>query len=92
MVDAVDDRVAARWGGIPARLFVIGTDGKVLYAGRQGPWGFRPTQDFVHGDNRVPFTDLFYTKSQSTGRLFSTQPILPIARSYIPCLIPATNA
>lgn len=38
MNNGADDAYAA-W---PDRMFVVGTDGRIAYAGRQGPWGFKP--------------------------------------------------
>lgn len=50
LVDGVDDSVATRWAGMPVRAFVIDRSGTVIYAGAQGPWGFRPYEGFEHGD------------------------------------------
>ena len=38
----MDDAVAFRWSGWPERLFVISKEGKVVYSGDQGPYGFNP--------------------------------------------------
>ncbi len=35
---AVDDAYAA-W---PERLFIVTPDAKIAYAGKRGPWGFKP--------------------------------------------------
>ena len=43
IVDTMNDAAAVRWAAWPERIFVIGVDGKVAYAGHQGPWGFWPT-------------------------------------------------
>ncbi len=40
VVDDIDDRVMKPYGAWPDRLYVIGTDGLVLYRGGQGPFGF----------------------------------------------------
>lgn len=42
LVDRVDDKVARAYGGWPDRLYLIGKDGKVAYAGGKGPQGFDP--------------------------------------------------
>lgn len=42
LVDRVDDEVGRTWAGWPDRLFVVGKDGKVAYAGARGPFGFDP--------------------------------------------------
>jgi len=46
LVDTMDDRTAILWAAWPERIFVIDVDGKVVYAGDQGPWGFWPTDRF----------------------------------------------
>ena len=38
MANTVDKAYAA-W---PERMFIIDTDGLIVYAAAQGPWGFRP--------------------------------------------------
>ena len=57
LVDPVSDPVATRWGAWPVRLFVIDTNGIVSYSGRQGPWGYRPYEGFVHGPEEVAKED-----------------------------------
>jgi hypothetical protein len=42
LIDGVDDKVGRGYGGWPDRLYVIGKDGKVAFAGAQGPGGFDP--------------------------------------------------
>ena len=37
MTDTVDNLYA----GWPERMFVIDREGRVAYAGKQGPWGFK---------------------------------------------------
>ena len=41
VVDTIDNRVDEAYAGWPERLFVVLPDGKVAYAGAQGPWGFK---------------------------------------------------
>lgn len=43
--DTVDNAYAA-W---PERIFIVGADGKIAYAGEQGPWGFktRPVEKWL---------------------------------------------
>ncbi|NNE93370.1 MAG: hypothetical protein HKN23_17130 [Verrucomicrobiales bacterium] len=48
------------WGGWPIRLFVIDTDGTVIYASPNGPWGFRPTEGSIHGDGNLFGADRAY--------------------------------
>lgn len=42
LVDEKDDRVNKAYGAYPARLYLIGLDGCVVYAGGMGPWDFYP--------------------------------------------------
>ncbi len=42
LTDRIDNRVDALYAAWPERMFVIGRDGKIAYAGKQGPWGFKP--------------------------------------------------
>ena len=42
LVDEIDDRVGHAYSGMPARLYVIDTDGKVAYKSGRGPFGFKP--------------------------------------------------
>ncbi len=43
-VDDMDDSVNQAYAGWPTRLYLIGTDGKVVYHGGVGPYGFHPVQ------------------------------------------------
>jgi hypothetical protein len=42
LVDEIDDRVGHLYSGMPDRLYVIGRDGRVVYKGGRGPFGFNP--------------------------------------------------
>ena len=42
LVDHMDDATSRDYAGWPERLFLIGTDGKVVYRGGPGPFGFDP--------------------------------------------------
>jgi hypothetical protein len=41
-VDEMNDRVMTAYAAWPERLYLIGEDGIVTYAGERGPWGFKP--------------------------------------------------
>jgi hypothetical protein len=41
VVDEMDDRVGHAYSGMPDRLFVIDPDGRVVYKGGRGPFGFK---------------------------------------------------
>jgi hypothetical protein len=43
-VDEMDDRVNTAYAGWPTRLYLIGLDGRVVYAGGLGPHGFKPAE------------------------------------------------
>lgn len=43
-VDNLDNRVASAYGGWPDRLYLIGSDGIVLFQSEPGPFGFEPEQ------------------------------------------------
>lgn len=44
VVDEMDDAVSKAYAAKPTRLYLIGRDGKVAYAGGLGPWGFKPAE------------------------------------------------
>lgn len=43
-VDEMDDRVNEAYAAWPTRLYLVGTDGKVEYAGGLGPFGYKPKE------------------------------------------------
>jgi type I thyroxine 5'-deiodinase len=43
-VDKMDDPVSKAYAARPTRLYLVGTDGRVFYAGGPGPWGFKPPE------------------------------------------------
>ena len=44
LVDDIDDTVGNAYSGMPARLYVIDTKGKVAYKSGRGPFGFKPEE------------------------------------------------
>lgn len=40
VVDTIDNAVDEAYAGWPERMFIVGADGRIVYAGRQGPFGF----------------------------------------------------
>jgi len=48
LVDQIHDETARNYSAWPVRLFVIDTDGTVLYAGGQAPWFFKPFRNYKH--------------------------------------------
>lgn len=43
-VDDVDDHVNQAYAAWPTRLYLIGADGRVVYHGGIGPFGFKPSK------------------------------------------------
>ena len=43
-VDEMDDAVNRAYAAWPTRLYLIGLEGKVIYHGGLGPFGFRPKE------------------------------------------------
>ncbi len=44
VVDRLDDKTNKAYSGWPDRLYLVGKDGKLAYAGGRGPFGFKPEQ------------------------------------------------
>ena len=43
-VDDMDDTVNKAYAALPTRLYLVGMDGRVVYAGGLGPYGFKPAE------------------------------------------------
>ena len=43
-VDEMDDAVNKAYAAFPTRLYLVGLDGRVVYAGGLGPYGFKPKE------------------------------------------------
>ena len=43
-VDEMDDAVSKAYAAFPTRLYLVGLDGRVVYAGGLGPFGFNPAE------------------------------------------------
>jgi len=43
-VDDMDDKVSKAYAALPTRLYLVGLNGRVLYAGGLGPYGFKPSE------------------------------------------------
>ncbi len=43
-VDTMNDAVSKAYAAHPTRLYLVGTDGRVVYAGGLGPFGFDPAE------------------------------------------------
>jgi hypothetical protein len=44
LVDEIDDRVGHTYSGMPSRLYLIDSDGRVAYRSGRGPFGFKPAE------------------------------------------------
>jgi hypothetical protein len=44
VVDRVDNAVASAYGGWPDRLYLIRSDGRIVFQGGEGPFGFKPDE------------------------------------------------
>ena len=44
LVDGIDDAVSKAYAALPTRLYLVGLDGRVVYAGGPGPFGFKPAE------------------------------------------------
>ena len=52
VADTMDDRTAIEWSGWPERLFVISKEGRIVYTGDMGPFGFNPSIAYTGYNNR----------------------------------------
>ena len=43
-IDEIDDAVNNAYAAHPTRLYLVGMDGRVAYAGGLGPFGFKPAE------------------------------------------------
>jgi hypothetical protein len=44
LVDTMDDRVGARYSGMPSRLYLVDSQGRVAFKSGRGPFGFKPAE------------------------------------------------
>ena len=44
LVDDIDDTVNKAYAALPTRLYLIDEDGRIVYAGDLGPFGFKPQE------------------------------------------------
>lgn len=44
VVDSVDNRTNDIYAAWPARVYLVGVDGKIFYRGNPGPEGFKPAE------------------------------------------------
>jgi hypothetical protein len=42
LADGIDNSVEESYIALPMRLYLIGSEGKILYTGERGPFGFNP--------------------------------------------------
>lgn len=44
LIDGIDNKVGNDYAGMPDRLYLVGRNGRVVYKGARGPFGFRPSE------------------------------------------------
>jgi hypothetical protein len=44
LVDHVDDKVGAAYSGMPNRLYLVDSDGRIAFKSGRGPFGFKPRE------------------------------------------------
>ena len=44
LVDSIDDKVGGRYSGMPSRLYLIDSEGKVAFKNGRGPFGFKTAE------------------------------------------------
>jgi hypothetical protein len=44
VVDEIDDRVGIAYSGMPDRLYLVDSAGRVAYKGGRGPFGYKPEE------------------------------------------------
>ena len=44
VVDTIDNQVDNLYASWPERMFIVDAQGRIAYAGKQGPWGFKPEE------------------------------------------------
>ncbi len=44
VIDRIDNLVNLAYGALPDRLYLVDKNGKVAYAGKRGPRGFKPDE------------------------------------------------
>ena len=44
LLDNIDDKTSKDYASLPDRMYLVGKDGKIAYAGDRGPRGFKPDE------------------------------------------------
>ncbi len=44
VIDEIDDRAGIAYSGMPGRLDIVDTQGRVAYKGGRGPFGYKPSR------------------------------------------------
>lgn len=42
LIDSIDNDVEEKYISLPMRLYLVGADGRIVYTGNRGPFGFNP--------------------------------------------------
>lgn len=44
LIDDMDNKTDQAYSALPDRLYLVGKDGRIVYKGDRGPFGFRPDE------------------------------------------------
>ena len=44
LVDDMSNEVDLKYAALPDRLYLVGSDGRIVYRSATGPWGFKPDE------------------------------------------------
>jgi hypothetical protein len=42
LIDSIDNDIEEKYISLPMRLYLVGADGRIVYTGDRGPFGFDP--------------------------------------------------
>lgn len=70
VVDRIDNAVDAAYQARPDRLYLVGRDGRIAYAGGRGPFGFKPDElvDAIEKELAKPTTETPRRESKPGAR------------------------
>lgn len=76
VLDNIDDKTSSDYASLPDRLYLVGKDGKIAYAGEKGPRGFKideleqAIKDEVGGKAKTPPAPAATSSSKTENRRF----------------------
>ncbi len=75
LVDTIDDEINRAYSGFPDRLYLIDTEGRVVYKGGRGPFGFKPNE--LEQQIALLLLDAVLQKSPQAPKANSTTSVVP---------------